>query len=228
MSMPFYVSPDQLMKDRAEFARKGIARGRSVVTARYRDGIVFVAANASRSLHKISEIYDQIGFGAVGRYHEFESLRVTGVRYADLRGYAYDRSDVAARGLVNSYAQLLGAAFSSGGDKPLEVELVVAEVGLEAADDTIFRISFDGTVAESEDLLVIGGSAETLEHALSAHHDPEASLGTVLREAVTGLLGETPDPGDIEAAVLDRTRVQPRKFARLSTDAVAQLMGGQD
>ncbi len=227
MSMPFYVAPDQLMKDRAEFARKGIARGRSVITARYDHGIVFVAANASHSLHKVSEIYDRIGFAAVGRYHEFESLRVVGIRYADLRGYSYDRSDVSARGLANSYAQLLGATFSSSSEKPFEVDLVVAEVGAQPDQDTIFRISFDGTVAEGTNLLVIGGNAEALTEKLTVAHDPAAPLPVVLRSAVQAL-GESGDdqPGlrGVEVALLDRSRHQPRKFVRLDEASLAHLL----
>src|ERR671932_1348668 len=129
MSMPFYVSPEQIMKDRADYARKGIARGRSVVVLSYDGGIAFVAENPSRALHKVSEIYDRIAFAAVGKYNEFENLRVAGVRYVDLRGYSYDRTDVTGRGLANVYAQLLGTIFSSGGEKPYEVEIIVAEIG---------------------------------------------------------------------------------------------------
>ena len=129
--MPFYVSPEQLMKDRADYARKGIARGRSVVVLAYDDGIAFVAENPSRALHKVSEIYDRIAFAAVGKYNEFENLRVAGVRYADLRGYSYDRTDVTARGLANAYAQTLGTVFTQE-SKPYEVEIVVAEVGADA------------------------------------------------------------------------------------------------
>src|SRR3712207_4676664 len=129
MSMPFYVSPEQLMKDRADFARKGIARGRSVAVLQYADGLLFVSENASAALHKVSEIYDRIAFAAVGRYNEFENLRIAGVRLADMRGYSYDRRDVTGRALANAYAQTLGAIFSSGGEKPYEVELFVGEVG---------------------------------------------------------------------------------------------------
>lgn len=240
MSMPFYVAPDQLMKDRADFARKGIARGRSVITARYAGGIVFVAANASHSLHKVSEIYDRIGFAAVGRYNEFESLRVVGIRYADLRGYSYDRSDVSARGLANSYAQLLGATFSSGAEKPFEVDLAVAEVGETPGEDKIFRIGFDGTVAEGDSLLVLGGSAEALTDKLAAGHDPAAPLPVVLRAAVAALgelgaaaaRGAQDVPGapgvrgvnGVEVALLDRSRPQPRKFVRLDEPALARLL----
>ena len=162
MSMPFYVAPEQQMKDRADFARKGIARGRSVVVLHYADGIVFVAENRSQALHKVSEIYDRIGFAAVGRYNEFENLRMAGIRYADFRGYSYDRTDVTGRGLANAYAQLLGTIFSSGGEKPYEVEIVVAELGPTAAQDQIYRLTYDGSVADEQNFAVMGGSAEVI------------------------------------------------------------------
>ena len=158
MSMPFYVSPEQLMKDRADFARKGIARGRSLVVVQYADGIVFVSENLSQALHKVSEIYDRIAFAAVGRYNEFENLRIAGVRLADMRGYAYDRRDVTGRGLANAYAQTLGTIFSSGGEKPYEVELFVAEVGDTVADDSIYRLTYDGQVADEHGYAVMGGA----------------------------------------------------------------------
>src|SRR3954467_4008922 len=162
MSMPFYVSPEPLMKDRADYARKGIARGRSVVVLSYDGGIAFVAENPSRALHKISEIYDRIAYGAVGKYNEFESLRVAGVRYADLRGYSYDRADVTGRGLANLYAQLLGTIFSSGGEKPYEVEIIVAEIGAPDELDQIYRLTYDGSVADEKDFAVMGGSADVI------------------------------------------------------------------
>src|SRR3712207_5506539 len=146
MSMPFYVSPEQLMKDKADYARRNIARGRPVVVLAYDSGIAFVTENHSRALHKISEIYDRVAFAATGKYNEFENLRVAGVRYADLRGYSYDRTDVTARGLANAYAQTLGSVFTTE-SKPLEVEIVVAEVGVTDAEDTIYRLTYDGSVA---------------------------------------------------------------------------------
>ena len=160
MTTPFYVSPEQLMKDRADFARKGIGRGRSVVVIQYADGICFVAENPSQALHKISEIYDRIAFAAVGRYNEFENLRIAGVRLADLRGYSYDRRDVTGRGLANAYAQTLGTIFSSGGEKPYEVEIFVAEVGDAPADDQVYRLTYDGSVADEHGFAVMGGSAD--------------------------------------------------------------------
>ena len=163
--MPFYVSPEQLMKDRADFARKGIARGRSVVVLAYDNGIAFVGENPSRALHKISEIYDRIAFAAVGKYNEFENLRVAGVRYADLRGYSYDRSDVTARGLANAYAQTLGTVFTQE-SKPYEVEIVVAEVGTTPATDQVYRLTYDGSVADEHGFVAMGGGAEQIEAGL--------------------------------------------------------------
>jgi proteasome alpha subunit len=172
MSMPFYVSPEQLMKDRADFARKGIARGRSLVVVQYPDGIVFVSENLSQALHKVSEIYDRIAFAAVGRYNEFENLRIAGVRLADMRGYAYDRRDVTGRGLANAYAQTLGTIFSSGGEKPYEVEIFVAEVGDTADDDQVYRLTYDGQVADEHGFAVMGGSAEQATAYLKDRYQP--------------------------------------------------------
>ena len=166
MSMPFYVSPEQLMKDRADFARKGIGRGRSVVVVQYADGVLFVSENPSQALHKVSEIYDRIAFAAVGRYNEFENLRIAGVRLADMRGYAYDRRDVTGRGLANAYAQTLGTIFSSGGEKPYEVEIFVAEIGDAPADDQIYRLTYDGQVADEHGYAVMGGQADTVAEYL--------------------------------------------------------------
>jgi len=230
MSTPFYVSPEQLMKDRADFARKGIARGRSVAVVRYADGIVFVAENPSRALHKISEIYDRIGFAAVGRYNEFENLRIAGVRLADLRGYSYDRSDVTGRGLANAYAQTLGTIFSSGGEKPYEVEIFVAEVGSTPESDQVYRLTYDGSVADVPQYGVMGGQNDKVEEYLSTHFTPDLPLADALRLALTALGNDTEPArtiaaGDLEVAVLDRTRTQPRKFKRLGETQVAQLLG---
>jgi proteasome alpha subunit len=231
MSMPFYVSPEQLMKDRADFARKGIARGRSLVVVQYADGIVFVSENLSQALHKVSEIYDRIAFAAVGRYNEFENLRIAGVRLADMRGYAYDRRDVTGRGLANAYAQTLGTIFSSGGEKPYEVELFVAEVGDTPADDSIYRLTYDGQVADEHDYAVMGGSAEAATTYLKEHFTAGADLETSIRLAVQALgRGE---PGEtrripatnLEVAVLDRTRSQQRKFKRLTAGRLADILG---
>ena len=220
MTAPFYVSPEQLMKDRADFARKGISRGRSVVVVQYADGIVLVAENPSRALHKISEIYDRIGFAAVGRYNEFENLRIAGVRLADLRGYSYDRRDVTGRGLANAYAQTLGTIFSSGGEKPYEVEIFVAEVGDSVETDTIYRLMYDGSVADVQGHAVMGGQSEQVDEHLRQHFSPGLDLAGAVRLAASALASDaeparTISAGDLEVAVLDRTRSQPRKFKRL-------------
>ena len=230
MSMPFYVSPEQLMKDRADFARKGIARGRSVVVVQYAEGVVFVSENPSQALHKISEIYDRIAFAAVGRYNEFENLRIAGVRLADMRGYAYDRRDVTGRGLANAYAQTLGTIFSSGGEKPYEVEIFVAEVGDAVEDDQVYRLTYDGQIVDEHGFAVMGGSAEKVTTYLKEHFTAGATLEEAIRAAVAGLEhSETSPrvvaPDDLEAAVLDRSRTQKRKFKRLSAEHLVTILG---
>jgi len=228
MNMPFYVSPEQLMKDRADFARKGIARGRSVVVLAYDGGIAFATENPSRALHKISEIYDRIAFAAVGKYNEFENLRVAGVRYADMRGYSYDRSDVTARGLANAYAQTLGTVFITE-SKPLEVEIVVAEVGAAPADDQIYRLTYDGTVADEHGFVVMGGQAEQLGRRVKEGWREDLSLGEALRLAVAALgSGEgsssrTIEAAQLEVAVLERGRPR-RSFRRLTGQVLADLL----
>ncbi|HVV76855.1 MAG TPA: proteasome subunit alpha [Mycobacteriales bacterium] len=229
MTMPFgYVSPEQVMKDRADYARKGIARGRAVLVMSYGGGILFVTENPSSALHKISEIYDRIGFAAVGKYNEFENLRVAGVRMADLRGYSYDRRDVTGRALANTYAQILGTIFSSGGEKPFEVELTVAEVGDTPAADQLYRLTYDGSVADEEGVVVMGASADEIGTALREGRSDDMDLGAALRLAVRALAGadgETREiPADaLEVAVLDRTRPR-RTFRRLSDAAVAEVL----
>ena len=232
MSMPYYVSPEQLMKDRADFARKGISRGRSVVAVQYADGVLFVSENPSQALHKVSEIYDRIAFAAVGRYNEFENLRIAGVRLADMRGYAYDRRDVTGRGLANAYAQTLGTIFSSGGEKPYEVEIFVAEIGEDAGGDQIYRLTYDGQVADEHRYAVMGGAAETVASRLATDYVADLDMTAALHLAVTALghsEGETPDRiiavTDLEVAVLDRTRTQQRKFARLSPTRLETMLG---
>jgi proteasome alpha subunit len=229
MSMPFYVSPEQLMKDRADFARKGIARGRSVAVVQYADGVLFVSENPSQALHKVSEIYDRIAFAAVGRYNEFENLRIAGVRLADLRGYSYDRSDVTGRGLANAYAQTLGTIFSSGGEKPYEVEIFVAEVGDDADGDQIFRLTYDGQVADEHDYAAMGGDADSVAAYLKEHYRPNLTLDEAIRLAVKALGhsegGDRQIPVDeLEVAWLDRTRTQQRKFRRLDGETLAGIL----
>ncbi len=232
MTQPFYVSPEQLMKDKSDYARKGIARGRSVLTLAYDDGILFVGENPSNALHKISEIYDRIAFAAVGKYNEFENLRTAGVRYADLRGFQYDRRDVTSRGLANAYAQTLGTIFTESG-KPYEVELVVAEVGEKQADDQLYRLTYDGSVAEEHAFVVMGGNSEPIGTYVKEHHDPTASLEVALQLGVHAL-SRSPDgtartlaADDLEAAVLDRTRPR-RAFSRLLGPRLERLLGQEN
>lgn len=218
MSMPFYVSPEQVMKDKADYARKGIARGRSVVVIAYDGGILFVAPNPSRALHKISEIYDRIAFAAVGKYNEFENLRSAGVRYADVNGYMYDRGDVTARGLANFYAQNLGTIFTET-SKPFEVEIVVAEVGEEPADNQIYRITFDGSVVDEHGYVAMGGQADQVDTVLKERYSDGMSLADALSVALAALGSSNGDSqtftaGELEVAVLDRAR-DGRKFRRL-------------
>jgi proteasome alpha subunit len=231
MTMPFYVSPEQLMKDRADFARKGIARGRSVAVVQYADGVLFVSENPSQALHKVSEIYDRIAFAAVGRYNEFENLRIAGVRLADLRGYSYDRRDVTGRGLANAYAQTLGTIFSSGGEKPYEVEIFVAEVGDTAEGDQIYRLTYDGQVADEHGFAAMGGDAESVSSYLKEHYEPGLSLDAAIRLAVKALGhaegGDRTIPvTELEVAWLDRTRTQQRKFRRLDGDSLSGILTG--
>ncbi|MGI5121528.1 proteasome subunit alpha [Marinactinospora thermotolerans] len=225
--MPFYVSPEQIMKDKADYARKGIARGRSAVVLRYDGGILFVADNMSRTLHKISELYDRIAFAAVGRYNEFENLRLAGVRYADSHGYAYDRRDVTGQMLANAYAQTLGAVFTES-NKPWEVEIVVAEVGDTPEADQIYRITFDGSVVDERDFVAMGGSAERVTSALKERYDGEAPLATALATAMHALSHENGERRELEAAslevaVLDRAR-EHRKFRRVQGERLNRLI----
>ncbi|MFC5187826.1 proteasome subunit alpha [Actinomadura harenae] len=224
--MPFYVSPEQQMKDKADYARKGIARGRSVVVLQYEDGILFVADNPSRALHKISEIYDRIAFAAVGKYNEFENLRLGGVRYADVNGYQYDRRDVTARGLANVYAQSLGTIFTET-NKPYEVELVVAEVGESAELDQIYRLTFDGSVADEHGFLAMGGQADAVSQALKERFGEGLPLAEALRVAVRSLEAQDSErrleARSLEVAVLDRHR-EHRLFRRLAEARVSALL----
>jgi len=230
MSMPFYASAEQIMRDRSEYARKGIARGRSVVVLTYADGVLFVAENPSSALHKVSEIYDRIGFAAVGKYNEFENLRVAGIRLADLRGYSYDRRDVTARALANAYAQTLGSIFTEQ-QKPYEVELCVAEVGESAAGDQLYRLSYDGTIVDEPQFLVMGGQADTVTSAVKASFRAGLALTDAVVVAVVALGSVGTDTNSprvlaadsLEVAVLDRNRGS-RKFRRITGAALTSLL----
>ena len=235
MTQQFYVSPEQLMKDRADFARKGIARGRSVVVISCREGIALVAENPSPSLHKIGEIYDKIAFAAVGKYNEFESLRQAGVRYADVRGYSYDREDVTARGLASVYAQSLGAVFTAE-QKPFEVELAVAEVGTSPDEDHLYRLTFDGSIADEKGFIVMGGQADKVSEAVAAGWQGELDFAGAIRLALAGLVADkdadTLPASAVEVAVLDRgsesNRGTRRAFRRLDDADITASLGKEN
>ncbi len=219
--MQFYASPEQIMRDRSEYARKGIARGRSVIVLTYADGVLFVAENPSSALHKVAEIYDRIAFAAVGKYNEFENLRVAGIRLADLRGYSYDRRDVTGRGLANAYAQTLGSIFTEQA-KPYEVEICVAEVGDTPADDQLYRLTYDGSVGDEPGFVAMGGQSEQIATRLRASRGDDQSLQDALRLAIDALANTGSDNGSprqivgdaLEVAVLDRNRTG-RRFRRI-------------
>jgi len=230
VAMQFYAPPEQIMRDRSEYARKGISRGRSAIVLSYDKGVLFVAENLSNALHKVSELYDRIGFAAVGRYNEFENLRAAGVRMADLRGYSYDRRDVTGRALANAYAQTLGAIFTEQ-SKPFEVEICVAEVGQSPAQDELYRLTYDGSVQDEPGLMAMGGQAEAIATVLRDQHRPDMPLADALRlavEALGSVGGEggaprTLEANQLEVAVLDRSRVG-RTFRRIVGAALITLL----
>ena len=224
MSMPFYVAPEQVMKDRADYARKGIARGRSLVAAVCAEGIVICAENPSSTLRKVSEIYDRIAFAAVGKYNEFDQLRISGVRAADLKGYSFSREDVDARSLANQYAQILGQVFTHE-MKPLEVEILVAEVAAEPADDQLFHLLYDGTVIDESHFSVLGGDAEAVVERVRAGLGEAPDLAEAVRVAVAALAGpdRTLVAADLEVALLERNGAR-RCFRRLDDAQVAALL----
>jgi len=228
VSMPFYVSPEQQMRDKADYARKGIARGRSCVVLQYAGGILMVAPNSSSALHKISEIYDRIAFAAVGRYNEYENLRKAGVTYADITGYQFDRHDVTARGIANYYASNLGTIFTES-PKPWEVEIVVAEVGTQPDGDQIYRITFDGSVTDEPGFVAFGGQADQVSAALKEHYSEGMSLSEAFAAALSAL--SAPGNGErtefvasqLEVAILERAR-DHRTFRRIRAARLEELM----
>lgn len=224
MSMPYYVSPEQVMADRAEYARKGIARGRSLVALVTDDGIVLCAENPSATLHKINEIYDRIAFGGVGKFNEFDQLRVAGVRHADLKGFEFSRSDVDARSLANQYAQLLGQVFTHE-MKPMEVELLVAEVGTRGDDDRLFHILYDGTMMDETNWCALGGDAATVSERLEHLWRPNLDFANGLAVAVAALShGDEPLGADVlEVACLGRNG-RRRAFERWGDERVASVL----
>jgi proteasome alpha subunit len=225
MTMPFYVSPEQVMKDRADYARKGIARGRSLAAISAAEAIVIVAENPSRTLYKISEIYDRIAFAGVGKYNEFEMLRIAGVRQADVKGYSFAREDVNARSLANGYAQTLGQVFTHE-MKPYEVEILVAQVGDSPATDELFHLLYDGTVMDEEGFTVLGGQAETIAEALKTDYQESLDVGGAARLGARVLAGADEQPlgaDQLEVALLDRSRLR-RAFHRVKGAELETLL----
>jgi proteasome alpha subunit len=232
MTMPYYASAEQVMRDRSEYARKGISRGRSVAVLTYDDGVLFIAENPSSTLHKVSELYDRVGFAAVGRYSEFESLRVAGIRLADVRGYSYNRRDVTGRVIANAYAQTLGEVFTQQ-MKPFEVELCVAEVGDTPESDQLYRLTFDGSIVDEPDFVVMGGQADAVTSHLRQHFTSGMGLAEALRVGVQALSAVSPVTAangggqlpaeQLEVAVLDR-RLAKRAFRRVVGAALRPLL----
>ena len=224
MSTPFYVPPEQLVKDKADFARKGIARGRALIAMRYDGGIVLVAENASNTLRKISEIYDRIAFAGVGKYNEFDSLRQSGIRAADLTGYQFSRRDVDGRSLANQYGQIIGQAFTHE-SKPLEVEILIAEVGITAESDCMYHISFDGTVSDEKAFCVLGGDDASITTRLQESTVTDSTLKSSLQRAAAALAGpdRTLSADDLEVAILSRTS-QRRCFSRVTDADISEML----
>ena len=224
MSMPFYVPPEQLVKDKADFARKGIARGRALIAMRYDGGIVLVAENASNTLRKISEIYDRIAFAGVGKYNEFDSLRQSGIRAADLTGYQFSRRDVDGRSLANQYGQIIGQAFTHE-SKPLEVEILIAEVGITAESDCMYHISFDGTVSDEKAFCVLGGDDASITTRLQESIVTDSTLKSSVQRAAAALAGpdRTLSADDLEVAILSRTS-QRRCFSRVTDADISEML----
>lgn len=219
MTVPFYVAPEQLVRDKAEFARKGIARGRAIVAIEYGAGVLILAENPSHTLQKISEVYDRIAFAGVGKYNEFETLRKAGIRHADVMGYMYSRADVTAMGLATAFSETLGQIFSHEA-KPYEVEILICELGIHGAENHLFRVSYDGTLSDEREVAAIGGKAEALADGLRAGHrtgmalTEALALGIGVFRQVEGRLSE-----GWEAAVLDSSNGR-RTFRRLSREEI--------
>jgi len=226
MPLPYYVSPEQMMKDKAEYARKGISRGRSIVTLEFADGILLVAENPSTLLHKVSEIYDRIAFAGVGKYNEFENLRILGIRHSDVKGYSYSRGDVTAKALANAYSQALGNIFTQD-IKPFEVEVLVAEVGDgNGTKSEMYHILYDGTIEDEKNYAAMGGQSDELRRFLKDHYREGMTLAESLQLAVRALnatQNKTLTERDLEVAGLDRTKTR-RQFPRLPAEVLAQLV----
>jgi len=224
--MPYYVPPEQLMKDKADYARKGIARGKSILALEYVDGIFFIAENPSATLYKISEIYDRIAFAGVGKFNEFEQLRIGGIRLVDLKGYSYSREDVTAKSLANAYSQSLGNIFTSE-VKPYECEILVASVGDTTNENELFHILYDGSVTDRQGWVAMGGQSDQLGSALEARYpgsppnfEDAFRLGEEILQTVEN---RSMPPANLEVAILDRTRGR-RKFRRLTVAQIEAIL----
>ncbi len=228
MNMPFYVAPEQIMKDRADYAQKGIARGRSLVAIEFGSGIVLVAENPSRNLRKISEIYDRLAFAGVGRYNEYDQLRIAGIRHADVKGYTYSRDDVDPQALANQYAQMLGQVFTHE-TKPLEVEILVASVGYQRDGDRMFHIRYDGSVTDEDGFAVLGGEADSIRERLAENYRDDLDASAALQLAVSALAGDERTLGsdDLEVGFLAR-QDDGRCFRRLENGEIGELLGTSD
>jgi proteasome alpha subunit len=226
MPMPYYVSPEQMMQDKAEYARKGIAKGRSIIAMEYADGVLLTADNPSASLHKVSEIYDSIAFAGAGKYSEFENLRKAGIRHADLKGFMYSREDVTGRSLANGYSQSLGTIFSQE-LKPLEVEILVVQVGVNGQPNEMYRISFDGSIIDEKNFAVIGGRSDAVQAFLKERNAGQAPALKAAVSLCVSALDQTASqklqPEGLEVALLDRNR-PGRKFRRLAVADIRQLL----
>jgi proteasome alpha subunit len=228
--MPIYVSPEQLMRDKADYARKGIARGKSVLALEHTDGILFMAENPSATLYKVSEIYDRIAFAGVGKFNEFEQLRIGGIRMADVKGYSYSRDDVTAKSLANAYSQTLGSIFTAE-MKPYECEILVASVGDDTRGNEIFHILFDGSVADKSGWVAMGGQSDALNEYVKEHYpedypDGVPDLQTAIRmgrAALESTEERSLPAGSLEVAVLDRRRGR-RKFGRMTGSRLEELL----
>jgi proteasome alpha subunit len=215
------------MKDRADYARKGISRGRSLVALVCEPGVVIVADNPSRTLQKISEIYDRIAFAAVGLYSEYQLLRMAGVRHADLKGYSYSREDVSAQELATAYSQTLHQIFTHE-MKPYEVEILVVEVGHADDDDAeMYHVMYDGVVVDEQNYSALGGSAESITDSLREQYQPGMDLGAAVRlgAQLLGADGSALTAEQLEVALLDRTRPR-RAFRRIKNGELEGILAG--
>jgi proteasome alpha subunit len=234
MPTPYYVSPEQIMQEKEDFARKGIEKAKEVIALEYQDGIVMVAENPLATVFKISEIYDRITLAATGLYPDYEALRVAGIQAAEVKGFTYNREDVTAKWLTNVYSQHIGAIHRQADAKPLEIELLLCEIREDASSSNrIYHLSFDGTFWEDNRYAVIGGRAEKITANLEDKYTEGLDLNGAVKLAVKVFETLEAEVGNehpyeitadtIEAAVLDETRNR-RKFRRLLPDELNEIL----